>query len=85
MMLTGNGRIERLKHTVRIVTVKPDMQVMVGLKHVCLVHFRIQQILHEVVLNLMERGRRGVPCRFPEDEVLNRDQVPAIRLTVARR
>ena len=77
MMLTGNGRIERLKHPVRIVTVKPDMQVMVGLKHVCLVHFRIQQILHEVVLNLIERGRRGVPCRFPrfpEDEVLNRDQ-----------
>ena len=53
------------------------MQVMVGLKHVCLVHFRIQKILHEVVLNPIERGWRGVPCRFPrfpEDEVLNRDQ-----------
>ncbi len=38
MILTGNGWVERLKHTVRIITIKPDMQVMVGLKHVCLVH-----------------------------------------------
>src|SRR5690606_13434196 len=77
VMLAGDRRVVLREHAVGVLTVEPDVAVVMRSEHVRLVHRRRWVVLHGVEGDAVELRRFGVASRIPgllEDQVLDRDE-----------